>query len=102
MHWAKLKGYVRAARQTGYWCAYDAIDGGMPNFDDCPIRVRIGIFPPDNRKRDDDNIIGGLKHYQDGIFDFINVDDKWIKRRTVVTHPPCKPGKVYYILYQII
>lgn len=42
------------------------------------MRVTVDFYPPDRRRRDDDNVIGSFKAYRDGIAAYIGVDDaKW-------------------------
>jgi len=42
------------------------------------IHLRITFHPPDNRRRDIDNLLGSIKSQLDGIADVIGVDDsKW-------------------------
>lgn len=40
------------------------------------IRVSYFVFPPNRARRDDDNVIASLKHYQDGIASALGVDDR--------------------------
>lgn len=40
-----------------------------------PPRISIAFFPPDNRRRDDDGMIGAFKAGRDGIADAIRHDD---------------------------
>ena len=44
--------------------------------DDGPIPVRITFYPPDARRRDDDNMIGSFRAARDGIADALGVDDR--------------------------
>jgi crossover junction endodeoxyribonuclease RusA len=55
-----------------------------------PLELKIIIFPPDNRRRDDDNIYLSFKPYRDGIFQALELDDKLI-RRTVIEWGEVKP-----------
>ena len=41
-----------------------------------PIDLEIEFYPPDNRHRDRDNIIGSFKNGQDGLADAWKVNDK--------------------------
>ena len=91
----------REAREVGYYAVREAMRGEDSYVDDAaPLRLRIAIHPPDNRRRDLDNIIAALKPYQDGIFDYIMMDDSSITRKEVVMRRSCPGGKVRYILYQ--
>lgn len=63
-----------------------------------PPKVQVHYYPPDARRRDDDNITGAFKHGRDGIADAIRHDDHtW--RPVNHFHPPHRPdGKVVVIL----
>lgn len=92
---------MRTARQEGYFSALAAMVFASGQFlKSKPMRLRLAIFPPDNRIRDMDNAVGALKSYQDGVFDYLEMNDSLIKRKTITWHNKCKHGKVYYILYQ--
>ena len=57
------------------------------------IPIEIRFYPPDNRHRDDDNMIASFKAARDGIADSIGVDDR--RFRPVYTFmDPDKPGRV--------
>ena len=87
------------AREVGYFAAHQAGDWHL-NLSK-PLCLRIAIYPPDNRRRDLDNIVSAIKNYQDGIFDYLGMDDSKIERKEVVMRRSCPEGKVYYILYQV-
>lgn len=77
-HWAVKAKDAKQARVTAAWCARQA--GIRPNDPDIPqaLRVTAVFSPPDNRLRDEDNMISSCKAYFDGISKFIGVDDsKW-------------------------
>lgn len=59
------------------------------------LQVFIRIHPPDRRRRDDDNIISGLKSYRDGIFAALEVDDSKVKVSSHGFGKPVKGGAVY-------
>ena len=89
------------AREIGYFAATQAFSKNRYYFVwGKPLYLRIAIHPPDNRRRDLDNIVAALKSYQDGIFDYIDWDDSQITRKEVVLRRSCPDGKVRYILYQ--
>ena len=97
--WQNLSNPKKVAREVGL---FETFNSRQVKFDkDKPLRLRLAIFPPDNRIRDMDNAVSALKSYQDGIFDALEgMDDSMIKRKTITWHNKCKQGKVYYILYQ--
>ena len=108
------------AREVGYWAArkanketwipnrYRDLPAAYPptyylseSFDsDKPLRLRIAIRPPDNRRRDYINVLAALKNYEDGIFDYIGWDDRHIKHVDIRWRRSCPDGKIVYILYQ--
>ena len=105
--WQATRAPRKAANDAGYFAAMDdchargtgsASSIGLNKAK--PLRLRIAIHPPDNRRRDLDNIISALKPYQDGVFAYIPFDDSQITRKEVVMRRSCPGGKVYYILYQ--
>lgn len=100
LHWAQVSSARREARDEGFYAANQA-HGRQNIFSEAkPLSLRIAIYPPDNRRRDVDNIITALKSYQDGIFSYIGLDDSQIKRPEPIMRRSCPDGKIYYILYQ--
>ena len=92
----------KEAREVGYWAAQQA---SFRKTEQCfvdytNLRLRIAIYPPDNRKRDLDNIVASLKAAQDGIFEYLGMDDSSITHKEVIMRRSCPGGKVIYILYQ--
>jgi len=92
----------KEAREVGYYAAHEQSFhvSGWCLEKAKPLRLRIAIHPPDNRRRDLDNIVASLKSYQDGVFDYIGMDDSQITRKEIVMRRSCPEGKVTYILYQ--
>ncbi|PAQ03707.1 endonuclease [Mesorhizobium mediterraneum] len=78
VHWARKAKAVKKARADAEWCA--RADGIRPNDPDIPqaLKVTAVFSPPDNRVRDEDNMLAACKAYFDGISKLIGVDDsKW-------------------------
>ena len=97
----------KEAREVGYWAARDDDWSGVHEritflcFDTAkPLRLRIAIHPPDNRRRDWVNVARALKPYEDGIFDYIGLDDSMVKHVDIRWRRSCPDGMVRYILYQ--
>ena len=95
----------REAREVGYYAAHDATfrkgrwhSVSLKNT--MPLRLRIAIYPPDNRRRDLDNIVAAIKSYQDGIFSYMGLDDSMITHKEVIMRRSCPEGKIIYLLYQ--
>lgn len=71
-HWSKKEKPRKAAiKLAGQECIAWRVGRGWAG----PLRVTVDFYPPDRRKRDDDNVIGAFKPYRDGIAAFIGVDD---------------------------
>ena len=90
-HWAAKAITVKAHRSDGYWNAYIAGWGRWPK--DVAPTVTITFQPPDNRRRDTDNMLASCKAYLDGIADALGVDDsRWTLR--IERIPAKAPGAV--------
>ena len=92
----------KEAREVGYWAVNDASfhKSGWSLLDATPLRLRIAIHPPDNRRRDWMNVVSAVKGYEDGIFDYIGMNDSEIKHIDIRWRRSCPGGKVRYLLYQ--
>ena len=92
----------REAREVGYVMAMKACRSWPFSFicDDKPLRLRLAIHPPDNRRRDYINVLAAIKSYEDGIFVYVGIDDRWIKHVDIRWRRSCPEGMVRYILYQ--
>lgn len=73
----KAARFKKAYRET---CGKEAIAWGANRMKfDGKVYVQIEFYPPDRRRRDDDNMIGAFKAGRDGIADVIGVDDAdWV------------------------
>lgn len=87
-HWKTKASATKGHRVMAGWACKSA--GIRPNDPDIPhaLRVTAVFSPPDNRPRDEDNMLASCKAYFDGIAKFIGVDDsKWsiaIRREAAV------------------
>lgn len=93
VHWARKAKAVKTARLDAAWFA--KIAGIRPNDPDIPqaLLVTAVFSPPDNRVRDEDNMLASCKAYFDGISNFIGVDDsKW--QIAIRREAPVKGGLV--------
>jgi crossover junction endodeoxyribonuclease RusA len=95
-HWAALAKVKKQARADAHILAtvaltlkqkrdIAAIDGKIP--------VVIRFYPPDNRHRDDDNMIASFKAARDGIAEALGVDDRRFQP-TYQFMDPAKPGRI--------
>lgn len=68
------------ARSSGFWAAKES---GIQIPDRTPLHLFITFCPPDNRKRDLDNLLSSSKSSLDGIFQALGVDDCNVRRTTL-------------------
>ena len=61
------------------------------------IELQVRFYPPDNRHRDDDNMIASCKAGLDGIADGLKVNDRRF-RATYHFGDPEKPGRVEVVI----
>lgn len=74
-HWAKRARAAKKARQDAATMAKHA---GLGAIEADRLIVTAIFTPPDNRPRDEDNMIANIKSYLDGIADVVGVNDsKW-------------------------
>ena len=72
-HWSGIARAKRTARNQAGWLARAAYGDTFKGCDS--VTVSITYCPPDNRRRDADNIVASLKAALDGVADGIGVDD---------------------------
>lgn len=71
-HWGAKH---RAAQKYRSDATILARAAGKPRIENGVIHIEITFCPPDNRKRDDDNMIAAFKSGRDGLADAWGVDD---------------------------
>jgi crossover junction endodeoxyribonuclease RusA len=93
---AKLRAKLRAKkahREEAYYATKAALGAGYRAPVDQELAIIVTFYPPDNRRRDEDNCIGSLKRAQDGIAQAIGLDDYYLRPRYQFAEP-VKGGKV--------
>lgn len=98
LHFRVTAAIKAKARKDAAYITYDAMTCGLREVrqhfaGDGPISCHVTFYPPDNRHRDDDNMIAMLKSARDGIADAIGVNDRRFKPVYYFAEP-CKPGRV--------
>jgi crossover junction endodeoxyribonuclease RusA len=91
VHWAKK---AKAAKGYGIDAHFASFARGNspPPAGSAPL-VSITFYPPDNRRRDLDNMLASIKSGLDGIASAIGIDDsKW--SLTIRKGEPVKGGRV--------
>lgn len=76
LHWSKKAKAAKVARQIAGW---ETVVSGHKIIWDGPIHLKITFYPPDNRRRDMDNLIASMKSANDGIADALKVNDSRFK-----------------------
>ena len=100
VHWARKARGAEEAHTCGYLTAYEK---GLPNNLDTSIgfQATYNFYPPDRRRRDQDNHLGMMKNYVDGVFHYMRADDSQIKRTVIEWGAVVKGGKVVLTLKAI-
>ncbi|HCS17686.1 MAG TPA: endodeoxyribonuclease RusA [Erythrobacter sp.] len=94
-HWAAVAKVKKLAREDARLLTRGAIaKHGVATFEgEDRIPVRITFYPPDRRRRDDDNMVGSFKAYRDGIADALGVDDRRFRPHYFFEDAE-KPGRI--------
>lgn len=96
-HWAVVARKKAAVRGEAKLLTRSAMNSaGMASaaFEgDFPIPIQVTFYPPDKRRRDDDNMVAAFKALRDGIADALCVDDRRFRPHYFFADPE-KPGRV--------
>ena len=97
VHWTRSAEAKQTAKAQGCCLTMELFQGQL-------IRMSGGwaesyeasytFHPPDKRKRDIDNFLASMKHYQDGVCAALGIDDTRIKRTVIEWGAVVKGGKV--------
>lgn len=95
-HWRQHAEAKKQARADAHWetlrqLGFKAIRKIAAS--EGKIELTVRFYPPDRRKRDDDNMVAGFKSLRDGIASAIGVDDNRFKP-TYEFGEPEAPGRV--------
>lgn len=93
---AKLRAKIRAKkahRDEAFLATRAAFGAAFRLPADQLVHLVVTFYPPDNRRRDQDNCIASMKRAQDGIAKAIGVDDHFFRTRYQFGEP-VKHGKV--------
>jgi crossover junction endodeoxyribonuclease RusA len=98
MHWRQKSEVVKRARWDAAYSVLEAAGGSLSAIraalaGDDPVAVRVRFYPPDNRRRDDDNMVGAFKASRDGIADALDLNDRRFRPHYFFETPE-KPGRV--------
>ena len=73
LHWAKKNSVAKKYKAACEWACKEAKITAPET--EGRIYVWIDFYPPDRRRRDEDNAIAAIKHGLDGVAQAIGVDD---------------------------
>lgn len=90
VHWGQKSRASKAARHEAGWAMRREFKG-KPGWQ--RVAIEMVFCPPDNRRRDLDNLIASMKPAADGIADAIGVDDS-LFQTTYRMGEPVKGGAV--------
>lgn len=91
LHWAVKRKHVKAYRDA---CCLLAREAGLSVDWEGDVCLWVNFYPPDRRRRDDDNLVAAFKAGRDGMADALGVDDKRFRVYPYLHESPVKGGKV--------
>ena len=99
-HWTVKAKAAEDAYRDGYLTACDV---GVINNMDITIRLiaTYNFYPPNRRQRDQDNHLGMMKFYVDGLFHYMRGDDSQIQRTILEWGDVTPGGKVVLTLEEM-
>ena len=95
VHWTRSAEAKQTAQAQGcYQTMADKWEGQWGYTELTAFEATYTFHPPDKRKRDIDNFLASMKHYQDGVCAALGIDDSRIKRTVIEWGAVVKGGKV--------
>ena len=98
--WAKIKAKDEAKNEA-WWCAFEVAHGWKHARGGAKYEASYKFYPPDRRHRDIDNCLAMMKPAQDGVCDYLEMDDEQIKRTVLEWGEVVKGGKVVLTLEEM-
>ena len=96
-HWGTLSTVKAKARKDAAYLTFDAMQKHLAtqaHFQgEGKLPVKVTFYPPDNRRRDDDNMVASFKASRDGIADALGIDDRRFQPEYHFADP-VKPGRI--------
>ena len=90
VHWTRSAEAKQTAKAQGCCLTMNTEHTGIAP----EMEATYTFHPPDKRKRDIDNFLASMKHYQDGVCAALGIDDSRIKRTVIEWGAVVKGGKV--------
>ena len=101
VHWAVRAKATKEARHYAYY--YTLSKGHGQILQDCNFQLEqhVKFYPPDRRKRDEDNCLRMIKASRDGIFQALGADDSIIRKTVIEWGAVVKGGQVVLKLTEL-
>jgi crossover junction endodeoxyribonuclease RusA len=93
-HWAVKSNAAKAYRKTGKLITQSVFAKNQVVFGQIKIHLFIDFYPPDRRRRDDDNCYSAIKSLRDGISDALGVNDTNFVGHPLLKDETVKGGKI--------
>ena len=98
--WAKIKA-KEDAKIDAWWCAFESTGARRVQRKGKKFEAHYTFHPPDKRHRDIDNCLAMMKAAQDGVCEYIEINDNQIKRTILEWGEVVKGGKVILKLEEL-
>jgi Holliday junction resolvase RusA-like endonuclease len=93
-HYMKKAKIGKREKAKGYYQAKEAIGfNQLPSFPKY-MMLELFIYPPDNRRHDNDNIFSALKWWLDGMCEALGIDDNQFIDTRQYKLTAASPGKI--------
>lgn len=87
-HFMTKHRFAKASKDSAYWATKAAIGRAKIEHDgERRVQFIVTAYPPDNRARDDDNLIASMKSHRDGIAKALGIDDQYFDQRLQWAEP---------------
>ena len=94
VHWTRSAEAKQTAKAQGCYLTMNERSDNWKGLLENELEASYTFHPPDKRKRDIDNFLASMKHYQDGVCAALGIDDSRIKRTVIEWGAVVKGGKV--------
>lgn len=94
VHWARKSRVAKTYRDIGKYLTLSQLRSKKIHFGNKKIHLFITFYPPDRRRRDEDNLSASLKSLKDGLADALGVDDRQFQSHPFVSDEVRAGGEV--------
>ncbi len=100
IHWARKAPIIANYRHACAWSTKRDVSKSAINeliaavHSGSVLHLFVEFFPPDKRRRDDDNLTGAFKHGRDGIASALCIDDRHFRMHPLIMEETVKAGLV--------